>query len=921
MAQKHIGSKRARVLWCVWFALLMSAPYAPGTGSMATIGWGAASTSKVFAYVAAGIVMGLWWGTLPRVERMTVGSPAVRAGVDIAGGLLSAAVLAATWTNLVLVLFCVPEYAMSWEVVLLDNEQLSLLGRLLVPMIDAMPFAALVAAFFCGWAAIGAFYSMGPACKGSVGESGQFAGIDALLGMAADLRDSLGPSSLLRLVAVFLMGAIQPLAWVLLMPHNSSFPQPLIGVDSIGSLWDMGSLGFGLGLLCLPFAVLLALSLLCMMPPKQVKDDMPILLTTRSMGLVPLASLCMGLLLFRVLVRVCPAILRVELGTAGVFLGLYALLAGTVFAMLWHHRSCLDKACEDQLVSIPAQTGDDSLSIERDLTQQERDLLLSQGLTEKEMLVVCAYMKGLTSAQAGAAMGIAEATVREYRRRCRVKIDVSTMDELVEWIHARTAEDALPLDSHTDGAIETGGIHVAARASNGKRYILEVTALAAAVFVSAALLFPAAGCALKWDDVWTTGFGLAGGFAMAWVALFVAGLCLRAGKILDKKGLACLLTVFAASSFTFALMQGGIVTVGSGTLYRAVRLTCISLLSMSATVMLRYMLWLFDLPRDYACRFVLPVLVVSGIGGLVFCQLENSVWLATVLLALTCCIALVLAVVVCVVKPEADQSVGQGTLVPSGCRFSWLLAFGLVMWLWEEIWRAQGFESSADFMQWGVLLLLGIALVKQKRILAVEPAVLLMALVVLLISGLLTGVARVVVLVYCLLAGFSAVYGDEPHGGYVQGRPWHSPLISGAFCLVVGTLVSNVVGSVSAVDIVDAIVLALDSDLFIGLGILAVVVLAVALCVWDIAAGDVVSLSLAGEERVRTTLMARGLSLSQIDIALLLAQGLSVSEAARELHYSRSTVALAHRQCYAALGVADRASLVVALETLAGQSS
>lgn len=536
MAQKHIGSKRARVLWCVWFALLMSAPYAPGTGSMATIGWGAVSTSKVFAYVAAGIVMGLWWGTLPRIERMTVGSPAVRAGVGIAGGLLSAAVLAATWTNLVLVLFCVPEYAMSWEAGSFDNEQLSLLGRLLVPMIDAMPFAALVAAFFCGWSAIGVFYSMGPACKGLAGESGPFAGLDALLGMATGLRGSLGPSSLLGLVAAFLMGAVQPLAWVLLMPHNSSFPQPLLGVDSIGSSWDVGTFGFGLGLLCLPFTVLLTLSLLCMMPPRQVKVDMSIHLVTRSMGLVSLASLCMGLLLFRVLVRVCPAILCVGLGTAGVLLGLYALLAGVVFAMLWHRRLCLDKACEDLPVSILGQAGDDSLSIERSLTQQERDLLLSQGLTEKEMLVVCAYMKGLTSAQAGAAMGIAEATVREYRRRCRVKIDVSTMDELVEWIHARTAEDVLPLESHTDGVIETGGIHVAARASNGKRHILEVTALAAVVFVSAALLFPAVGCALKWDDVWTTGFGLAGGFAMAWVVLFVAGLCLRAGKTLGKGG-------------------------------------------------------------------------------------------------------------------------------------------------------------------------------------------------------------------------------------------------------------------------------------------------------------------------------------------------------------------------------------------------
>ena len=195
-------------------------------------------------------------------------------------------------------------------------------------------------------------------------------------------------------------------------------------------------------------------------------------LAARGMGLASLTSLCMGLLLFRVLVRVCPAILRVGLGTAGVFLGLYALLAGVVFAMLWHHGSRLDKACEDLPVSILAQAGDDSLSIERDLTQQERNLLLSQGLTEKEMLVVCAYMKGLTSAQAGAAMGIAEATVREYRRRCRVKIDVSTMDELVEWIHARTAEDALPLESHADGSVGSGGMHAVVRSKNGKRRIL-----------------------------------------------------------------------------------------------------------------------------------------------------------------------------------------------------------------------------------------------------------------------------------------------------------------------------------------------------------------------------------------------------------------------------------------------------------------
>lgn len=56
------GSKRpgcAQVLWCIWFALLMTAPYPAGTGELWFIGFGAVSESRVFAYVAAGVVAGL----------------------------------------------------------------------------------------------------------------------------------------------------------------------------------------------------------------------------------------------------------------------------------------------------------------------------------------------------------------------------------------------------------------------------------------------------------------------------------------------------------------------------------------------------------------------------------------------------------------------------------------------------------------------------------------------------------------------------------------------------------------------------------------------------------------------------------------------------------------------------------------------
>ena len=44
------------------------------------------------------------------------------------------------------------------------------------------------------------------------------------------------------------------------------------------------------------------------------------------------------------------------------------------------------------------------------------------GLTGRELDVVCAHAAGLSSAQAGRILGISDKTVREYRRRCKIKL-------------------------------------------------------------------------------------------------------------------------------------------------------------------------------------------------------------------------------------------------------------------------------------------------------------------------------------------------------------------------------------------------------------------------------------------------------------------------------------------------------------------
>ena len=85
---------RARCgLWCAWFALLMAAPYMPRDVSGFTGAWGPSSFSEMFAWTALGMVMGLWLGSYPRVERFVATTSYAERAVMAAGLVASAVVV------------------------------------------------------------------------------------------------------------------------------------------------------------------------------------------------------------------------------------------------------------------------------------------------------------------------------------------------------------------------------------------------------------------------------------------------------------------------------------------------------------------------------------------------------------------------------------------------------------------------------------------------------------------------------------------------------------------------------------------------------------------------------------------------------------------------------------------------------------
>ena len=117
---------------------------------------------------------------------------------------------------------------------------------------------------------------------------------------------------------------------------------------------------------------------------------------------------------------------------------------------------------------------------------------------------MAAQVRGLTAAEAGEILGVAEPTVREYRRRCRKKLAVDDLSSVAEVLSAGFVEGAAP--------------------DNPGRWGREAAvALAALVSAVVLALLPFAGAPRVWSDAWATAFGTGIGLAGAWFVQVMRG--------------------------------------------------------------------------------------------------------------------------------------------------------------------------------------------------------------------------------------------------------------------------------------------------------------------------------------------------------------------------------------------------------------
>lgn len=892
------GSQRprcAQVFWCLWFALLMTAPYPAGTGELWFIGFGAVSESKVFAYVAAGVVAGLWVATLPRAERFLLANRRGRAVTVAFGVLVSALTLMAVWVNLFFMLYLVPEYAQSWTATVRGGASVSWGMEALYSLGHLPMWTALLSGFLCGCSAIALFRKR-------------------TSHTAADSLSHVGGHSLACCALCFALGLLQAPAWVLLMPHAAEFPQRLPEVDSIGSIWDSPSMGTGLFALVVPLIVLSTLVLVATFngdgKASGQAEDMACGAAIGRHGLFLVALYCLGVIAYRLVVRIDPGLIRISFAASALCLALYVAMFALACIALRHHGRC--SVLQADLLSQPVS---EPLPAFLDVPPSWRQALVSYGLSEKEMIAVRACELGLTAAQTADALGIAEPTVREYRRRSRVKMHVSSMDDAVKLVRS-----SLSASGDTGITAECGDAYVLQEPRLSCHGIWSVylpgISLFSLMLSGCLMLFPIDGAVTEWSDVWTTGFGLACGLILAWSCLMVLGL---PAFELHKNAVAVCATVAAGQALCVFLvvgMQSGMLAFLPGPAHRATYTVGIATALCCLVVSFRLLLWLRHEDGDDRRVFAICAVAAAAFAGI------SGAGVAAWAISIVGLVALhIITLFVLLVHATRGQSPNaherHGFKPPFACRAAWSLVAGMVMWTWGEIWRSQGFESSVLLLQCCVAVLLLIAIcrlyvlslldMRQILALACQFAVLLYA----------RGLATAVVVSFVVLTmRIAAIDGVDKR--YQCGYAWHSGLLAGAFCLIVGTLATNYAGYVKVASILEALGAAYDSGLLVGAATLAISLLVVVLFVLEAASGEEVSLSLEGEARVKTALLARGLSDNQVCIALLLARGFTVGEVAEQLNYSRSTVTLARRVVYSALGVTDRGSLGVALRTLSG---
>lgn len=488
-------------------------------------------------------------------------------------------------------------------------------------------------------------------------------------------------------------------------------------------------------------------------------------------------------------------------------------------------------------------------------------------------------MLGLTASQAGEALGIAEPTVREYRRRCRKKLGIDNLSDI---------EGVLPAGSLAKSPAEAAG----SRAWPG--------AACCCLFAAAALvLVPIEGAVHAWSDVWATAFGLGIGLGGAWFVRAVL-----AGRGSGRIGLLAVVGgLVAATAILVCLRTGLVLPTEEGATRKALVLSGMALFVVCFAL-------LFDRAVPHADPKVLSGAVLAAGMAVLCAQAGVVVW--AVLLCLLMLGAAAFAVLAFWRGGDSDAS----ALWLCPWSLPWLAGAALVAWTWSEVWRSQMYDSLLPILQWGALVVLAAASWKIYKAcgVAARPT-LVVALAVALLALCAVGFGEALALYALLLA---AIWSQGRRGLRMEGRSWHTGAVAAACGAIGGTLVTNAVGYPLSRRAGLAAFGGPEAFMMLVTCCVGAVCLLVALsCVVAAVRAPASKLdNLPDEQRLEALFVDRGLSKAQANMVALLMTGVSAAEVAGRLHYAPSTVARARRDACRAFGVRTQGQLVDAVGKL-----
>lgn len=510
-----------------------------------------------------------------------------------------------------------------------------------------------------------------------------------------------------------------------------------------------------------------------------------------------------------------------------------------------------------------------------------RELLASYGLAPRELEVATAFVSGKATKDIAAQLGIKPATVRATMQRVYHKAGVSSKEELLLLVNSVLAQRNA--DDSGSSAVEKDVVKLGAEGRCGGTRIHDS---------SSASIQPAS-------------YGVRASSRTYLRCVVLTLLCL-----------VCLPVLYTPLSWGAArpLIYGcGIALLCGGPLccWRRARPALLLpglLLLMASFVLVRLaqlpaLLWWTVGPT------ILGVLCSPSV--VVLCSYFGTL--------MACCGALC-----CEPSPGCVSSGGESGRRAAGPSPIVILvmlaaAFG-IGFCWEELWRGTAwFNVLPELVPFCLLVIGGSACVEVRQKSLMRPSVLVVLTVLCLLLGFRE--ALWVIVACCAL---STMLGATCHHR-------KSILVAMGSALALGALAGDFLVNLWGQYLVgnDIYTLAFGGRVAFGVFVSYLVTLAssvigilFALACWGIVRSKehdaTGALDVTENERIRYSLMGRGLNQTQVDVAVDILAGLSSSSIASSRHYSRGTVNSARDAVYKSLGVHSRTEFVDALHQLSG---